>query len=169
MITLDPEEMAEGAEDYPRDSAGLPSQAPKVHQHARTAQREDQAPHARGADLSQPGQLPPPRPGLMCGDPRGVARRPLLPEHGVPEGPEERPAAVRGLNEQSLSHDSAFAQLDVHNPRLLGGRSRYTVRSRGSTPRGCLGVRMQIIRNPNTPCFIGHNAIRMGPKRSKNG
>ena len=36
-------------------------------------------------------------------------------EHGVPEGAEERPAAVRGLNKQSLSHDSNFAQLDVHN------------------------------------------------------
>ena len=34
--------------------------APEVDQHARTAPRGDQAPHARGADLSQPGQLPPP-------------------------------------------------------------------------------------------------------------
>ena len=104
-----------------RDAELLPAtapapQAPEVDQPAQAAQRRNQAPYPCGAHLSEPGELPAIDPGAVCRDPRSVARRSPLSQHGVPEGAEERPAAVRGLNDQSLSHDSNFAQLDVHNP-----------------------------------------------------
>ena len=80
-----------------RLSAPAP-QAPEVNQSPRAAQRRDQAPHPCGADLPEPGELPAIDPGAMCRDPRRVARRSPLSEHRVPEGAEERPAAVRGLS-----------------------------------------------------------------------
>ena len=78
-------------------------------------QRGDQAAHAGGQDLSQRRELPPVGPSPLCRNPRGLARGSSLLEHGVPERTEER-TADRRLTDHSLSHESAIAQLDVHNP-----------------------------------------------------
>ena len=67
------------------------TQAPEVDQPARAAQRRDQAPHPCGAHLPEPGELPAIDPGAVCRDPRSVARRSPLSEHGVPEGAQPQP------------------------------------------------------------------------------
>ena len=55
----------------------------------------------------------------LCRNPRGLARGSSLLEHGVPERTEER-TADRRLTDHSLSHESAIAQLDVHNRAAPG-------------------------------------------------
>ena len=92
-------------------------QAPEIDQPARTAQRGDQAPHPSGPHLPKSSQLPAAGPGALRRDPRRVARRPPLPQYGLPQGTEEGPAASRCLKniDLDLSHDTEFAQLDAHN------------------------------------------------------
>ena len=88
--------------------------------------------HAGGQDLSQRRALPPVGPSPLCRNPRGLARGSSLLEHGVPERTEER-TADRRLTDHSLSHESAIAQLDVHN-RV--NRMTLRIQSNQPSPRG---------------------------------
>ncbi len=109
--------------------AAATPQASEVDQHARAAQRRDQTPHPGRAHLPEPGELLTLGPRALRRSPRRLARGSSLLEHGVPEGAEER-TADRRLTDHSLSHESAIAQLDVHNPRMARQAIRTTPISR---------------------------------------
>ena len=68
---------------------------------------EIQAPHSGGADLSEPGQLPPAGTGPLRRDARGLAGGSPLSEHGLLEGTEEGLHADRRLTDDGngLSHE----------------------------------------------------------------
>ena len=76
---------------------------------SRAAQRRNQTPHARGADLSQSRQLLALGPRALCGSPRGLARGSPLSEHGVLERAEEGTADRRLTDHGTgLSHETPF-------------------------------------------------------------
>ena len=65
----------------------------------------------------KPGELPAIDPGAVCRNPRSVARRSPLSEHGVPEGAEERPAPVRCVHTHLFSmgvHNHAWCSALAH-------------------------------------------------------
>ena len=83
----------------------------------------------RGPPRPASGQVSPAGPRALRGHPRGVARRPPLPEQGLPHGAAAAPAADRGLHHGSLSPAQACAPRDVHNLfgvvfRSIPGRAR---------------------------------------------
>ena len=74
--------------------------------------------------------LPPVGPSPLGRNPRGLARGSSLREHGGPERTEER-TTDRRLTDHSLSHESASAQLDVHNPSQLDSSALARMSDRG--------------------------------------
>ena len=129
-----------GGREYRRDADLLPatqspSQTPEEHEHARAAQRGDQAPNAGGAHLPEYRILSAADSGLVRGNPRNMAGRQPVSEHGVPRGTEKGVAETGRLKQPRAvvvapgfalrATDSApesanyliilFAQLDAHN------------------------------------------------------
>ena len=107
-------------------------------------------------------------PRARRGHPRGGARRPPLPEQGLPHGAAAAPAANRGLHHGRLSQDQACAHRDGHtrvgswSSRSRDGRAtRRAACARGADSGADAGHR----RHPWPCAWLLETGWRVRPRR----
>ena len=95
-----------------------------------------------------------------------MARRPPLPEHGLPQGAEEGPVADSRLNEHDLSHDRHFAQLDVHNQAPRRWPLRWSMQTSPSADQAAAALADALRSVPPWPRLSRHAAETSVPAAS---